>query len=315
MVLDPMGNVQPCCWLPDYHLGNIKDQTLKEIWNSSPIQKLRREFIEGKPQICKVKMDQIGCHRTSLQKYSSEIKLSVLQEALPMRFDLRLNGQCNLQCVMCNIWEMPNGLYTEESFWRPGREDFFRNLKEMIVLGGEPFIQKDVYRLISEVSALNPNCEWGFITNGHYDFNEKIVSYLEKIKIRYIQVSLDSLDPELYSEIRKGGRLSRALQTLQAIINYSERRRSSGCEFVVSISMCVQKRNYKEIEAFISFSRHLNLELGIQFVAHPLSESLLSLSFSERKNISEYMEEIQNRVALEQLNAVIAPLRESLNTG
>ena len=44
------GTVVPCCL--DYNnklvLGNVKDQTLTEIWNGPRMKELRREFLSGK---------------------------------------------------------------------------------------------------------------------------------------------------------------------------------------------------------------------------------------------------------------------------
>lgn len=51
------GTVVPCCFDFNgrYKLGNIKEKTLKEIWNDKPMQELRNEFISGnvKNSLCR----------------------------------------------------------------------------------------------------------------------------------------------------------------------------------------------------------------------------------------------------------------------
>jgi cyclic pyranopterin phosphate synthase len=48
----------------------------------------------------------------------------VMQSA-PKRLDVRLNGKCNLQCVMCDVWSQPNGVYNQSDFWQYGRKEIF----------------------------------------------------------------------------------------------------------------------------------------------------------------------------------------------
>jgi cyclic pyranopterin phosphate synthase len=314
MVLHPEGNVQPCCWLPDYDLGKIQDQSLGAIWNSPQAQALRQEFLSGQIKTCTQQMQHLKCHLTSQRWYTDNIELSPVVPSPARRLDLRLNGKCNLECVMCNVWQQPNGTYNEENFWQVGQTELFPYLEELIVLGGEPFIQKDTFRLINEVSSRNKKCRWGFITNGQYELNEKILSSLDKIEIRYIQVSLDSVVAETYQAIRKKGHLSRALQTLQALIAYSQRRSLTQRGFLISVAMCVQKRNWREIHQFFKFARMMNLEVGLQFVSHPKSESLLTLSAPERLHILNELETLKRELVTDQLEVVIGPLRDSLRT-
>ena len=46
----PDGRVLPCCMAPmDEILGNLKDQTFEDIWNSDKLKKMRVAMIEDKP--------------------------------------------------------------------------------------------------------------------------------------------------------------------------------------------------------------------------------------------------------------------------
>ncbi len=85
------------------------------------------------------------------------------------------------------------------------------------MLGGEPFVQRDAFRLIDAVSSVNPACSWAFVTNGSYKFEGPVRSRLDKLKLRWIQLSLDSVDPKTYAAIRVGGKLSSALATLDGL--------------------------------------------------------------------------------------------------
>lgn len=55
-LMDCYGNIYPCCveWGKKMPLGNIKDQSLKELWNGEMISKLRKQIMSGELcDICK----------------------------------------------------------------------------------------------------------------------------------------------------------------------------------------------------------------------------------------------------------------------
>ncbi|CAN5950126.1 unnamed protein product [Sphagnum jensenii] len=206
---------------------------------------------------------------------------------------------------------MPNGVYTNERFWNLGYK-LFPEVEEILVLGGEPFIQKDTYRLISEVQKVNKKCRWGFVTNGQFKVNDKFLSTLDPIDIRFIQVSLDSIDPKNYRAIRKKGELEAALESLQRFLFYAEDRRQQNRPFTVSVAFAVQKRNWHEIESFYWFAKNLGLEIGLQFVSHPEKESLLSFSNEKRAQIARQLIEIKEKLKWEPLQSVISQLEVQL---
>lgn len=42
------GDVYPCCYPTDLYLGNVRLQSVREIWNGRPYRRLRRQFFTGK---------------------------------------------------------------------------------------------------------------------------------------------------------------------------------------------------------------------------------------------------------------------------
>jgi radical SAM protein with 4Fe4S-binding SPASM domain len=57
------GRVAPCCSLYSNNLivGNINEQSLKEIWDGYKINTLREELVEGKPRpVCEACLKSVG---------------------------------------------------------------------------------------------------------------------------------------------------------------------------------------------------------------------------------------------------------------
>jgi hypothetical protein len=46
LLVDPLGAVQPCCWATK-SVGNLKEQTVGEVWNGPDMIRLRRSIVDG----------------------------------------------------------------------------------------------------------------------------------------------------------------------------------------------------------------------------------------------------------------------------
>lgn len=105
---------------------------------------------------------------------------------------IAITYQCNLRCKMCNIWQKKN----EEQTLSP---ELFRylpkNLKEINITGGEPFLHPEIVTITKQIAAACPKARIIFSTNGSCP--EQITVALEKIlqtiKNIGVAVSLDGV--------------------------------------------------------------------------------------------------------------------------
>lgn len=294
MIFNPNGDIGICRQKGTKHVvGNIKNQSIEEIWNSDYLKNWRQEFLSGNISICKHEIARDSCH-LSPDNYTifPDIELSEHQEGLPLKLTANFNGQCNLKCTMCDIWMMQNGLYDEIGFWEKAEENFFPYIKEVELLSGEPFIQKDTFRLIEKISVINPDVLWSFTTNAHWKLGKKVTDALDKIKVKNIIISIDSLDELTYSEIRLGGSLKKVLATIDDLLLYEQERISQGkSSLELSLHYLVMKNNYIELPELVDFVDRKGLRLTVNNCYEPKNLSLHSME-----------PEDEFRVALEVLN-------------
>lgn len=310
IILDPGGNVCVCRHKgTEMIIGNLNQNTLDEIWNGESIRQWRQEFLTGHPKICQKEMAHQKCHQCHYNnQLLPKVELSEYISTSPLKLTANLNGQCNLKCQMCHVWKLPNGYYNEGNFWRPGREVFFQQLQEIDMLSGEPFIQADTYKLIDEVSAVNPNCQWMFTTNGHWTFTPRIQAALDKIKIKYLVFSVDSFNPETYARIRPPGNLSKVHRTIDAILKYRNQRKN----FEIHLNFLTQKDNVHELKEALSFCLEHEIVPMITFLYEPEDYSLLTLKPSEREVILDKIFTSMTPLELNLCSRVILPLIQSL---
>jgi MoaA/NifB/PqqE/SkfB family radical SAM enzyme len=305
--LNPLGNVSACCFSGEHKVGSVKESTIKEIWNNPEMQKWRQEFITGDIKICKTPMQNFECHKMYTH-LNDAVELKVIQDAYPRRLDLRLNGKCNLECIMCDVWKQPNGLYDNSDLWTDGPERIFPYLIEVDMLGGEPFIQKDTFRFIDAVAAVNSQCRWGFITNCSYNFNEKIEQSLDKIELRHIHLSLDGVSKNVYEKIRKNASFEKTFATIESYINYRDRRKALNRGFTLFGSMCVQKDNWQEIGDFLNFCEARDIQPILQSI---IGRSELSLNQLSLENYEDILKIIAPYLTTH-LRYTVLPLHEDI---
>ncbi len=283
--LHSSGKITPCCHLIDYELGNINQNSISEIWNCDKLRKLRTEFLEGEIVTCHRRIFEIHCNF-----YHPDLDIHVehkaIQTAPVKRLDLMLNGKCNLKCIMCDNWLQPNDVYNDDNFWLYSTEHVFPYLQEIEVHGGEPFIQKDVFRLIETVSKVNNKCQWVFTTNGQFVLSPQIKSYFDKVKLSSISVSIDSLHDETFAAIRKNGKLRKTISMLDDLIDYREKM--TGDTFLIVLNVVIQKENWSELPTIIEFCRKRGIKTFPYFLTTPSSLSLNSCTPQEKEKILEF---------------------------
>lgn len=291
-------------------MGNIKDLTLEQMWNGEKIRALRREFLLGKPKQCSKLIQCKGCHRDN-DDILADTVFTEYQERPPIALDLILNGKCNIDCIMCEVKKQEISVPKMPEYDREIVDKIYPSVKRISVKSGEPFVQKETYDIIEKVSNVNQDCVWYFTTNGQYNFNQTIVSALNKIKIGKIAFSVDSVDEAIFAEIRKPGSLTKCLATIQKMREWAKTKEQE-FDIAFSINATIQKKNWKNIPELMAHFRNEKLPVDLLFVSAPHEHSLLDLAEQEVENIFEYIVNLPDRYLghLKKIFQALTPLRD-----
>ena len=139
--------------------------------------------------------------------------------------------------------------------------DIIHEVDKLNFTGGEPFAQAIVHKIIKMVEEENPkNLKIQITTNGSI-----LNGYARKLAQRpntTFTVSLDSIDPEIYKDLRRRGDLNKVLKHIEELQAYGIA--NVGCSFVVSkdnvytlpdiLSFCNSK--------LLTFSYHILSPMG-----------------------------------------------------
>jgi len=316
IILEPNGDVGICRQKgTEFTVGNLRGSSLEEVWNGDAVKKWRREFLDGKAETCSSEIKYKKCNLCPQNnKLLEYVEFSEHQSALPIKLTANFNGFCNLRCQMCDVWEMPNGFYTEENFWGYARKKLFPGLKEIDMLSGEPFLQADTWKLIDEVSAVNSECLWTITTNAHYKLSDKMKASLDKIQFKNLIISMDSVVNETYAKIRKQGDLKTVLNTMNSFLDYQKDREDRGLSSLsVKVNFLIQKDNWREIKSMLEFCEKKEISPFLTFCYVPNEFSLLSLPVEERMRILRFWLSELNYEETALAGRIVRPMVDSLD--
>ncbi len=168
---------------------------------------------------------------------------------------LSLTDRCNFACTYC----MPPGGEHEHAL-RPELLSFEEVVRIVTVFaqggvrrvrftGGEPLVRKDVVRLVEMIHASTPVEELAMTTNGAR--LAELARPLRTAGLDVVNVSIDSLDPERFRAITRGGDLGAVLAGVHAALD-------AGLEVKIN-AVALGGENDHEVGALVDWAWSLGL--------------------------------------------------------
>lgn len=216
-------------------------------------------------------------------------------------WELWFNNTCNLACRMCNAWlsstwqqniklNATKKWHKEFTSWSidstPVKFDelvFFDdlpNVKHLKLLGGEPFLIKEVKRTLEYILSKNfsQNINLHLTTNLMQPINDWWINVFESFKSVTLIGSVDGLNSR-YEYIRPGASFDQALKTVDQIKTISKVIPN----FHFMISSTGQTLNAVQYKATKQFWKQKDIEVDIEQLYYPNFMSYKSLHPDLRK--------------------------------
>jgi MoaA/NifB/PqqE/SkfB family radical SAM enzyme len=183
----PNGNVYPCCltdWRED--IGNMKDNTLEELWNGDIMKEIRRFMLEGKKHhSCRKCFQQedygLDSTRESSNRHYEHHIDTITNNTTPdgynndfklLYWDFRFSNLCNFKCRMCGSFlsskwyedevkifggsVLPQAIINVDDYSKKGikfyLDKFIDEVEEIYFAGGEPLLMDEHYYILEELT-------------------------------------------------------------------------------------------------------------------------------------------------------------------
>jgi cyclic pyranopterin phosphate synthase len=132
---------------------------------------------------------------------------------------ISVTDRCNLRCVYCMPpegvpWRDPADVLTFEEIERFAEAAVEEGISKIRLTGGEPLVRRGIVDHVARLRALTGIEAIAITTNGI--LLPRYAKALVDAGLNRVNISLDTLDPEVYRRITRGGRLEDALEGIEA---------------------------------------------------------------------------------------------------
>jgi GTP 3',8-cyclase len=134
---------------------------------------------------------------------------------------ISVTDRCNLRCVYCMPaegvpWRDRSEILTFEEIERFTTVAAAEGISKIRLTGGEPLVRTGIADLVRRLRAIDGIDSIALTTNGA--ILTRLAGDLAEAGLDAVNVSLVSLDPNLYSRVTRGGRLGDALDGIEAAL-------------------------------------------------------------------------------------------------
>ncbi len=145
---------------------------------------------------------------------------------------LSVTDRCNLRCVYCMPpegieWKRPEEILSFEEIEALVRVAVRFGFTKLRLTGGEPLVRKGILALIRRLAAIPGIEDYAMTTNG--TLLAACAPALCRAGLQRINISLDTMDPERYCAITRGGRLDDARAGIEAACRAGFRQVKLNC--------------------------------------------------------------------------------------
>lgn len=132
---------------------------------------------------------------------------------------ISITQRCNLDCIYCHregVFEKAAVEMTPEEISRIVAVCAKNGVRKVKITGGEPLLRSDICEIVEKISGISSIRDISITTNGV--LLEEYAQGLKKAGLNRINVSLDTLKPEVFSMITGGGKLKQAVAGIDKAI-------------------------------------------------------------------------------------------------
>ena len=339
---NPDGTVLPCC-IGDHHkpLGNVRDNTIKEIWNNNQYKTMRLKMLNGE------RCDECSaCYhsedngiKSARQHQNIEFqdfnKLAYFTntdgslDSMDLKYlDIRWSNICNFKCRSCSStysssWATEDNKHghTKPVFILSGGENndyllsqikpHLANIREFYFAGGEPLLTDKHYEILDyliEIGNTDVKLRYNTnLSNLHYK-DKSVIDYWKQFSRVEVYASLDSWGNR--AEYIREGTVWEEIETNVLKI------RQEAPAVKLGVSSVVSAFNVATLIPFLDkitdmFGNNLNLNFYNLINPHYYSTSIIPDNL--RESIIEKLENTRyNNSINRQLDNVITHLKNSV---
>jgi MoaA/NifB/PqqE/SkfB family radical SAM enzyme len=296
LYFDTYGGVRVCCHNVAHLVGDISKDTIDSIWTGKSIRTLRKaiacyDFSCG-CQFCEWRLS-LGSFSSLTMKGWDQFAIKARSPKWPQMMEFSISNTCNLECVMCagyassairaNREKLPPLAKAYHDAFFIQLEKYLPHLHRAKFLGGEPFLQRECFRIWEAMIRQGLRIPCHATTNGT-QWNATVERILSKLPFE-LAISMDGFTKRTVESIRIHVVYETLLANFRAFHAYARENKTG-----ISLTFCLMRQNWRELGEFCAFADEWDCPVFVNTVKRPPECSLFTLSANDLKQIVEEME-------------------------
>ncbi len=253
---DPEGKIWLCPWMQQHEgvIGNLLESDIESCYNSEHAAKLRESVKDQSFRFCRNEacphLQNNDLEDITLEEYERREKEVYFPTDISMAYDLI----CNQHCETCRkqVYSPPKNYAEKMSAIQEKIAPYLDHAAFISGSGhGDPFASKYMMKVLENLHPANPNVKILLETNGVF-FDEEHWQRIQHLKDFYLEivVTINSFDKFTYEHVSRGGLYEKLMHNL----DFMSQLRKKNYINVLTQSMVIQDRNFREIPSFIERS-------------------------------------------------------------
>ena len=317
--------MQPCAVGGDTDMGDfiidfLENPDEEDVFNNIGLQMLREGILTGNlRKMCR------DCFFASNELITTEAFEEQLKDFLRQRVNIDVDkadltkvyaydwmaisftNRCNLSCIYCvqSVHKDTNPFYKMEipDCYAEKILDYMASkgiFRISTCVEGEATLYKQWCEIFTTFHKKYPYIEMFMTTNLNREFSNDDIELLTNYT--QLDISIDSLNPELYADIRRHGKLELLLKNIDKIDRRIKERGIKGP--TILLHMVVSDKTWTEIESIaeFAFSRGYGIQLGNyeereNSVAYrdKILQPISAISIEDQNKVAEIIERVKNK--------------------
>lgn len=170
---------------------------------------------------------------------------------------ISVTDRCDFRCVYCMSEDMtflPRAkILTLEELAQISRAFVELGVEKIRITGGEPLVRRNVEKLLTDIGRLPGLQELTITTNGSQ--LPRLAKKIHAAGVKRLNVSLDSLDPELFRRITRTGELDQVLDGIEAA-------RQAGFKKIKINAVILKNRNHEEVVPLVEYASSRGMDIS-----------------------------------------------------
>ncbi len=170
---------------------------------------------------------------------------------------ISVTDRCNLRCIYCMPEEgikliSHNEILTYDEIYEICQVGAELGINKVRLTGGEPLVRKGIELLVEKIASIPQITDLNMTTNGI--FLEHYAQILKDAGLMRVNVSLDTLDPDEYKRITRGGDIYKVFKGIEAAVKV-------GLTPVKLNAVVMDKNDKKTKLSLIEYAKNIGVEI------------------------------------------------------